>query len=90
MSLPILKTVKKYLDDVPSTSVTSWYYKKNDWCFILYYSWTTYIPYQGNTKDCHFNRRCLNEIKVWAYKSCQKTHHTKVVVLCSTNDEWQQ
>lgn len=38
MSLPILKTVKKYLDDVPSTSVTSWYYKKNDRCFILYYS----------------------------------------------------
>ena len=28
MSLPILKIVKKYLDDVPSTSVTSWYYKK--------------------------------------------------------------
>ena len=26
--LPILKTVKKYLDDVPSTSATSWYCDK--------------------------------------------------------------
>ena len=75
--LPILKTVKKYLDDVPSISVTSWYCSKKD--IKENHLWSR----RKNKKSCEGIPG--NQSKQWLYTENKDTHQKHIFCIEKKN-----